>query len=281
MAEKMNPANNDSPAAQDDIMQGIEGMIGNLLSSTISKMQKNDMSNQIGGLEQESSEAGDEDSLYREMDITDIKNLVNVMQKFIDNVNHMINQLEDGPASAISGDEEFLDGYMATADNVLEIAAFSMKDRLTGLSNRYSLDNRIILEWNRATRDKSPLGLLIFAVDGYDEKLHDEVFVKLAKTMENTIKRSTDFLARWSDKEFSTLLPITDISGAAIVSERISAEIEKMAAEEGYSGLKSYIGVCVLTPTQGEQPADLINKTHKAFLKAKETERGIAVHEDE
>ena len=279
MAEKMNPANNDSPAGQDNIMQGIEGMIGNLLSNTINKMQKNEISNQLGGLEQEGGE--EEASLYPEMDMKDIKNLVNVMQKFIDNVNHMINQLEDGSPSAISGDEEFLDGYMTTADNVLEIAAFSMKDRLTGLSNRYSLDNRLILEWNRATRDKSPLGLLIFTVGGYDEKLHDEVFVKLAKTMENTIKRSTDFLARWSDNEFSTLLPITDIDGAKIVAERINAEIEKMAVEGEYSDLKSYIGVCVLTPMQGEQPADLINRTHKAFLKAKETEQSIVIHEDE
>ena len=272
MNEKANVT--EQTAEPDNIMQHIQDMIGDLLKNAVDKMQKTEISEKLGDVP---VEAGDNKEPSEQMDISEIKNFVTVMQKFIDNVNVMVSQLETGKSEPGATDEKFLDGYMATADNILEIAAFSMKDSLTGLSNRYGFDNRLILEWNRAARDKSALGLVIFGVDGFteceDSKKREDTLKSVSETLENSIKRSTDFIARWSDDEFAALLPITDSNGASIVAERIRTEIGKMSIpcvlDKGGKSTVS-IGVCVYTPEPHEQPADFIGNAHNAFKKAVE-----------
>ena len=269
---------------QGDIMHHIQGMIGNLLKNAVEKMHKEEHTKKLGGTHKGTSDSGDASP---QMGIVEIKNFVAVMQKFIDNVNIMVAQLETGTTEHGDTDDAFLDGYMATADNVLEIAAFSMKDSLTGLSNRNGFENRLILEWNRATRDKSALGLVIFGMDCVDgckdSKKHDEMLKAVAQTLENSIKRSTDFIARWSDEEFAALLPITDEGGASIVAERIRMEMENMSipgiVEMGCKSTVS-IGVCDHAPDHTEKPVDFINKAHDAYTKAKGTGGNSIVFSD-
>ena len=266
----------DAPAVeQDNVMQHIQGMIEDLLKNAVDKIQKADIGDKLGDTP---SDQADGDDSIPQVDITELKGFIGVMQKFIDNVKVIVAQLE-GSTESGSTDDAFIEGYMATADNILEIAAFSMKDNLTGLSNRYGFDNRLILEWNRATRDKSALGLVIFSVDGSteckDNKKHDDLIKTISETLKNTIKRSTDFFARWSDNEFAALLPITDITGATIVTERIRMKIGNIdfsnILNENVKCTVS-IGVYVHVPEPGEQPADFINKTYNAFIRSKETD---------
>ena len=270
MSEKTNATEQPVESAADsgDIMQHIQDMIGDLLKNAVDKMQKTETSEQLGGAPEEASSS----ELPAQMGITEIKGFVGVMQKFIDNVNVMIAQLETG-SSEYDTDDQFLEGYLATADNVLEIAAFSMKDPLTGLSNRYGFDNRLILEWNRATRDKSDLSLIIFKVDDFEEC--DNLIKAVSETLNSSIKRTTDFIARWSDDEFAVLLPITYKGGATIVTERICKEVGDMtytdiAGNEHKASIS--IGVGVHTPGPDDKPVDFINRTYNAFLKAAETE---------
>jgi len=266
-------ANVPGHAESGDIMNQIQDMIGDLLKNAVDKMHNEEHSKKLGGSHKGMSDGAD----APQMGLSDIKNFVGVMQKFIDNVNIMLIQMETGNKDHGSTDDMFLDGYMATADNVLEIAAFSMKDPLTGLSNRHGFENRLILEWNRATRDKSALGLVIFGMDCLDgckdSKRHDKMLQLVAKTLESTIKRSTDFVARWSDEEFAVLLPITDEGGATIVTERIRDAMEHMSipgfAELGCKSTVS-IGVCDHAPEHTELPIDFINKAIDAYVNARE-----------
>jgi len=265
-----------APAADSgNIMQHIQDMIGDLLKNTVEKAQKTEVSEKLGV----TPAAGDIKDSAPQMDIAEIKSFVSVMQKFIDNVNVMVLQLETGSINPGDTDEAFLDGYMATADNVLEIAAFSMKDTLTGLSNRSGFDNRLILEWNRAKRDKSALSLVIFDVDGFDSSgntiARDELLKAVSETLNCSIKRTTDFIARWGDNEFAALLPITNTGGATIVAERIRTEVENITIPgivEESGKLSVSIGVCVQTPEPHELPADIIKTAYDAFSKAKEAE---------
>ena len=272
----MSESNNQNAAESGDIMQHIQDMIGGLLQNAVGKMQKTDSENKLGGTPTDKS---DVDDLSSQMGIEDIKNFIDVMQKFIDNVRVMVVGLETGSLEPGSTDDKFLEGYMATADNVLEIAAFTSKDSLTGLSNRYGFDNRLILEWNRAVRDKMALSLVIFSVDGIkeinDSEKHDELMKTISDTLENSIKRTTDFIARWSDSEFAALLPITEDVGASIVAERIRIEIGGMdipGINKIEGKIPVSIGVCVHTPEPGEQPVDIINDAHRAYTEAKEIE---------
>jgi len=256
-----------------NIMQDIQDMIGNILTNSVDKIQKKEIGSKLGETPTGDSDSGE---LPAQMDIAEVKNFVAVMQKFIDNVNVVIAQLETGCPQAGNTDDKFIEGYMATADNVLELAAFSMKDPLTGLSNRYGMDNRLILEWNRAIRDKSTLSLVIFSIDPItmckDSKKHDELLKFISETLNVSIKRTTDFIARWSDDEFAALLPITCLDGATIVAERISRELGDMDLPGMNVKASVSIGVGVHTPEHDEQPVDFINKTYNAYLKAKETD---------
>jgi len=262
----------ESEAESGNIMQHIQDMIGDLLKNAVDKMQQNEIGDQLGDT---SADTGVKPDATPEMGIGEIKNFVSVMQKFIDNVNVMILQLE-GNSNPGDTDDKFLEGYMATADNVLEIAAFSMKDSLTGLSNRYGFDNRLILEWNRATRDKSALSLVIFSVGTDDESAHDVVLKTSSETLVKSIKRATDFIARWSDDEFAALLPITGPDGATIVVDRIKKELGSMSIP-GITKHKVSIGACVHTPEHTEKPVEFIEKAYNAFKKAKESDENTII----
>jgi len=284
MSEKTNETKQTTePAAeQGDIMHHIQGMIGDILKNAVEKMHTEEHSKQLGGTHKGAVEKNEETP---QMGIAEIKEFVNVMQKFIDNVNVMILQLEGGNTDPGNTDDKFLEGYIATADNVLEIAAFSMKDKLTGLSNRNGFENRLILEWNRATRGKTTLGLVIFGVDNFDERCVseqcDDMIKSIAETLENSVKRSTDFIARWGEDEFAVLLPITDESGTTIVAERILKEISELGApckkDNGCKTLVS-IGVCTSNPESADKPVDFINKAHDAYEKAKEASESSIVY---
>ena len=264
-----------TPPESGDIMQNIQDMIGDLLKTTVDKMQKDEVSGKLGDTPSDLNAKKESASL---MGISEIKNFIYVMQKFIDNVSVMVTQLETGVPAPGATDEKFIDSYMATADNVLEIAAFSTKDTLTGLSNRYGFDNRLILEWHRAVRDKSALGLVLFGLDDFTVYCKsiksDDLLKAVSETLKKTIKRSTDFTARWSDTEFAALLPITDASGTAIVVERIRKEVESMdipGLPDVAGKIAVSVGACVHSPKPEEQPTEFINKALDAYTKVKDT----------
>ena len=274
MSEKTNAAA--EAAESDNIMQHIQDMIGDLLTNTVEKMQKKDIDNKIGT---SSLDIGEEKESTVQMDTYEIRNFIGVMQKFIDNVNMVVTQIESGSSDPAATDDKFIEGYMATADNVLELAAFSMKDNLTGLSNRYGFDNRLILEWNRAARDKTMLGLVIFGVDGFaeceDRNKRDKTLKSISVTLDKSIKRSTDFIARWSENEFAALLPTTDIGGVTIVAERILQELGKLNIPcilEKNDGSTISIGVCVYLPKPTDDASEFISKAHNAYMQANEAD---------
>jgi len=261
----------DPSEQQDGIVQNINDMITDLLKDVIDDMQK---------AEKGASDEGDKESSAAQVGITDLKNIVGTIQKVLDNTNMMIAHVEGGTYDDRDKDV-FLDDYMATADSILEMAVFSTKDNITGLSNRHGFDSRLVLEWNRATRDSSPLSLLLFSIDEFKEhekecghKQWDGVLQTIAKTLDGSIKRTTDFVARWSDEEFAALLPLTDADGAMIVAQRIHNEVENMSIPliDGKGGkITACIGVCVKEPGQTEQPAGFTEKAINALNTARDS----------
>jgi len=258
----------------------------------VQRMMADLMHNAIGGIQKsESAVPGEEaaDAVPSNIGIADIKKIVVVVQKFIDNINAMITKLEGGATQLNRNDDKFMDDYMATADNILEMAAFSARDSLTGLSNRHGFDNRIILEWNKAAREKLPVNLLLFCVDGFsyqDESLDweykDELLRAVSKTLGASLKRSTDFMARWSPDEFAVLLPITDVDGTMIVANRIRDDIGNLSITHTDTKITVSIGVHVHIPRKGELPAEFVSKAIYALDEAKN--RGtnqIVLHQDD
>ena len=277
----MNP-----PVQQDDIMQNIQEMIGNLLKNAIDKVQTTDINKQLGGATE--APAGDDMAglMQTQLDITEIKKIVNTMHRFLDSISTMISQLESGNIHYSADSDKFLDDYINTADNIFEIAAFSMKDSLTGLSNKYGFDNRLILEWNRAARDRASLSLFLISIDGfnsykktYGAQKGDVLLQSVAKVLEQSIKRTTDFCARLDDV-FAIILSTTDIDGAQIVADRVFLEVANTCVpidEQTSEKLTVSIGASVLIPTHNEQAVDFVAKASNALKKASESGRSKVV----
>jgi len=155
-----------------------------------------------------------------------------------------------------------------------ELEHISMTDQLTDIPNRRNFDNRLNLEWRRATRDKLPISLLILDVDKFkaynDTHGHQEgdvILKTVAKTIEQTVKRPGDFVARWGGEEFVILLPNTNSEGAMTVAESIRLNVEKSTV------VTISIGVTTQIPERDCSLDNFISTADTALYKAKQTGR--------
>jgi diguanylate cyclase (GGDEF)-like protein len=139
------------------------------------------------------------------------------------------------------------------------IEHLSMMDQLTGIPNRRNFDNRLRAEWGRAVRENSPICLLMMDVDRfknyndtYGHRQGDKALCLVANVLTQSIKRTSDFIARWGGEEFTILLPNTDSDGGIAIGEQIRANIEaaELSCDDGIlTRLTVSIGVSAHTPT--------------------------------
>jgi diguanylate cyclase (GGDEF)-like protein len=109
-------------------------------------------------------------------------------------------------------------------------------DALTGLSNRTTLLESFSTEWRRCRRDQTPLSILFFAVDFFEEfdstygsEAGDECLRRVAAVPSAGVRRAGDVAARWGGEGFVVLLPSTDPAGAEIVARRLLADLDLIA----------------------------------------------------
>lgn len=212
------------------------------------------------------------------------------LRKLLDEIGRMIVEQKHGNIDYSLETSEFLGDYKTLADSILELADFGMKDQLTGIPNRRSLDNRLELEWERAVREKQPISLLMLDIDNFknynDSFGHQQGDLTLqivAGTIKQALSRSVDFTARWGGEEFIVLLPGTDEQGAAKVAERIRKAVESVEIpcddEQGRKATIS-IGVSSVIPDPDALISGFITASDSALYMAKETGRNRIVISD-
>jgi diguanylate cyclase (GGDEF)-like protein len=217
--------------------------------------------------------------------------IVDTLRKLLNDINTMIVEQKNGNTDYCLNADEFHGDYKKLANSVLDLAAFGMRDQLTGIPNRRSFDYRLKWEWNRAIRDKSPLSILMLDVDkfkNYNDTLgHQQGDVALqviAKTIKQTVKRLTDFAARWGGEEFIVLLPTTDVAGAVCVAEKIRTEIENSVIpcpDPRGKKVTISIGVSSQIPTARILPEHAIALADTALYKAKAAGRNKVIFAEE
>lgn len=146
-------------------------------------------------------------------------------------------------------------------------------DHLTGLWNRYRMEEAIDHEVSVAERYGRPCALIMFDIDHFkhfnDTWGHDagdEVLVEVARAL-STQLRDTDHIGRWGGEEFIVLAANTGYEGAVHLAERLRSAIEKLEIRD-YGSVTASFGVAL--HREGEQGRALVKRADTTLYAAKE-----------
>lgn len=154
-------------------------------------------------------------------------------------------------------------------------------DSLTGIANRYFLEELLSREWRRAVRYQAPQSMIIGDIDffaAYNEKegriAGDECLCRVASTITRCVKREIDCVARFGEDEFACLLPETDINGAALVAFKIKDAVEDLNIFHPASPIADHItmslGVATVKPAARLSPNRLIELAEHNLAEARQ-----------
>ena len=161
-----------------------------------------------------------------------------------------------------------------------KLTRLALHDRLTGLYNRGSFDEKISDELSRSTRYDRQLTLLMLDIDffkkvndNYGHQAGDEALKNVADIIKNSI-RISDYPARFGGEEFMVILPETQSEKAVDLAERIrkTIESEDIHISETQT-IHITISIGVATSVKDISADQLVKKVDEALYKAKNNGR--------
>jgi diguanylate cyclase (GGDEF)-like protein len=168
-------------------------------------------------------------------------------------------------------------GRRALAEDKLEELATT--DALTGLKNRRKFDAAIDAEWRRATRQKTPVALLMIDADHFKvyndtfgHQAGDQMLVGIAICITDSVRRVGDCAARYGGEEFAVLLPGLSAVDALRVAETIRLKVQQWSDDTTVS-----IGIASVTPAPAREWSMLMKAADKALYAAKADGRNRSV----
>jgi diguanylate cyclase (GGDEF)-like protein len=168
-------------------------------------------------------------------------------------------------------------GRRALAEDKLEELATT--DALTGLKNRRRFDTAIDAEWRRATRQKTPVALLMIDADHFKcyndtfgHQAGDQMLVGIAICISDSVRRAGDCAARYGGEEFAVLLPGLSAVEALRVAETIRLKVQQWSEDTTVS-----IGIASLMPAAAMEWSVLVKAADKALYAAKANGRNRSV----
>jgi diguanylate cyclase (GGDEF)-like protein len=170
-------------------------------------------------------------------------------------------------------------------NQISTIKRLSMMDQLTDIPNRRSFDTRLRVEWAKALRERSSIGILMIDID-YFKKYNDEyghiqgdaALQAIAKTFSHILKRPADLAARWGGEEFAILLPSTDLNGAMDIAEKIRIAVENTEIPHNDGSISKAtisVGVNAKVPTKVCKIESFVSNADTALYTAKKRGRNM------
>lgn len=167
------------------------------------------------------------------------------------------------------------------ANTLLEIEkqalrTLSFTDQLTGLYNRYKVNEYFEYEKKQIKRYKTNMSIIIIDIDyfkiindNFGHTVGDLILQELAALLKQSV-RDTDIVSRWGGEEFVILVPQTNMQQAIILAEKIRQNIKNhQFSHENYLtvsfGIASFI--------EGDSLDHLIFRADKALYRAKSAGR--------
>lgn len=157
-------------------------------------------------------------------------------------------------------------------------------DKVTGIPNRYHLEDCLKREWGTAIRKKLSLSVIMIDIDlfknyndTYGHPEGDRCLRQVAQTISGTIQRSRDLVARYGGEEFIVILPDTNLAGTAVVAENIRSEVKTLNIPHATSGISDRLtislGIASTVPSINSQASNLIMAADQALYLAKQNGR--------
>ncbi|MGB5593685.1 MAG: diguanylate cyclase [Crocosphaera sp.] len=165
-----------------------------------------------------------------------------------------------------------------------KLEKLAILDPLLQIANRRRFDEYLQQEWKRSCRERRYLSLILADVDYFkqynDEYQHqagDNCLIAIAQTIQRSLRRPADLVARYGGEELVIVLPHTTPDGALQVAQRIQEEIALLKIPHIRSTVSDYVtismGVAAMIPIKGCSPLMLINIADKVLYKAKDQGR--------
>ncbi len=163
----------------------------------------------------------------------------------------------------------------------------AISDGLTGIYNRAFFDNYISKAEAQAKRYKIPLSLLMLDIDNfklfndtYGHQIGDLVLIKVAKSIQNTV-RCSDIVARYGGEEFTVIMLETSYEGTLVVAEKIRKTIEDLTIPykdgDNQLELKVTVSIGAAMFSQDDDRFSLIGNADKNLYTAKNNGRNQVV----
>ena len=145
------------------------------------------------------------------------------------------------------------------------------QDPLTGAANRRALMQALETELARASRQHTPLALLMVDIDHfkrvndhYGHLAGDHVLRHIVGVLRQRL-RASDVLGRYGGEEFMVLLPGTGLHGAAQLAEQLRQAVQAAPCE--WQGQRIPFTVSIGVAASADTPADP-SRTSEALLQA-------------
>lgn len=165
---------------------------------------------------------------------------------------------------------------LANARMLKRLEEMATTDGLTGLFNKRALIEMAAQKIKSSTRFKKPLSVLVCDIDHFkkvnDTYGHDvgDIVIRGFGDVLRRTKRDTDVVARFGGEEFVLVCEETDSEGAALLAERIRAEIEASTFHSAEGSLEVTCSVGVATfPAAGHDWDSLFKATDEALYASK------------
>jgi diguanylate cyclase (GGDEF)-like protein len=164
----------------------------------------------------------------------------------------------------------------------------TQRDSLTGLFNRSHLDVTLQQEFERATRERTPLSVAFIDVDRFKaindtfgHAIGDQVLASVAQRLQNEA-RQKDIVARYGGEEFVVVLTDTGAANAATVLQRMLASVRNTPfhTRSGASGTVTF-SAGIATHMEGtayfQSAPALLHAADDALYRAKDRGRECIV----
>jgi diguanylate cyclase (GGDEF)-like protein/PAS domain S-box-containing protein len=132
-------------------------------------------------------------------------------------------------------------------------SALAVTDSLTGLATHHAFLRALEREWTRASRESSPLSLLLLDFNEF-RQFHgaeghgkgDSCLSRAAAAVIGSI-RMTDLAARYGSEAIAIILPFTDADGVARIVSKLRAAIEPLRIGDDQQENRGMVSIGVST----------------------------------